>query len=178
MHKTLIVGTLNPVKINAVKSAFETVWPDCLWQVQGVAVPSGVSNQPISPAEGLQGARNRAHRALESSSSADYGIGLEGGLEETDGLWFDCGWCVIVDREGKEGISTSARIPTPESMMKYIREGKELGEALDLMHNRTNIKQQEGHVGILTNTIVTRTDIYKDAAIIALGRFLHPELFE
>lgn len=62
-------------------------------------------------------------------------------------------------------------------MMQHIKQGMELGDVLDLIYQRQNTKHAEGHVGILTNKLATRTDIYVDALFIAFGRFLHPELF-
>ena len=174
----IVVGTLNPVKITAVHQAFKKVWPDINWEIGGLKVSSGVSSQPMTPSESITGARNRARAALNLDMTAQYGVGLEGGLELVDSWWFDCGWCVVVDRKGQESISSSARIPTPQSIMTHVLQGKELGDVIDLLNGRSNIKQQEGHVGVLTNKLVSRTDIYLDAVIIALGRFLHPEMFK
>lgn len=173
----IIVGSTNPVKINAVKHGFQKIWPDNLWNVTGQAADSGVSHQPMSPQESLNGSRNRASQALKQSPTADYGVGLEGGLEQVNGIWFDCGWCVVLNRQGQEGVATSARIETPESIMKYIRSGKELGDAIDIIFKRQNAKQAEGQFGLMTNGVVTRTDGYIHAVCLALSRFLHPEIF-
>jgi len=40
--KLVIVGSKNPVKITAVKDAFEAVWPDGSFSFEGMDVPSGV----------------------------------------------------------------------------------------------------------------------------------------
>lgn len=173
----IAVGTKNPAKLKAATEAFEKVWPEKKWQVVACEVASGIPAQPMSDEEAIEGATNRAKRALALIKEATYGVGLEGGLSQVGEDWFDCGWAVVVNREGMVGKTSSARIPTPEMMMKLIREGKELGEVLDILMKRENVKQAEGHVGILTNKTVTRTDIYRDGLIIALGRFLHPELF-
>lgn len=36
----VVVGSTNPVKINAVKLAFEKVWPNEKWEVTGIKVSS------------------------------------------------------------------------------------------------------------------------------------------
>ena len=54
----------------------EKVWKDA--EITSLSVPSGVSAQPFSDEETMQGAINRAKRALEEG--APIGIGLEGGV--------------------------------------------------------------------------------------------------
>lgn len=171
------VGSLNPVKINATKKAFSSVWPKKSWEVVGVDVASGVSNQPMSDSESIRGATNRARRSLQKSK-ADFGVGLEGGLQKIGKKWFDCGWMVIIDKSGNKGVSSTARIETPSKLMKLIKQGKELGEANDLYFKRKFSKQAEGHFGLMTNGLITRTDGYQHGLIMALTRFIHPKMWE
>ena len=77
----IAVGSLNPVKLAAVKEAFSIVWPDTVWDVIGVEVISGVSAQPMSDIESIKGAINRAKISI-TELEADYGVGLEGGLQK------------------------------------------------------------------------------------------------
>lgn len=171
------VGSKNPVKIASVQAAFEAVWPDRTWEVEGVDVASGVSDQPMSDEESIQGARTRAAKALEASG-ADFGVGLEGGLQLTAGKWFDCGWIVVTDVAGREGIGSTMKMTVPPQMMELIREGKELGEACDITFGLTNSKQSQGHFGLMTNNVITRTEGYRQGVVSALAAFLHPSIFE
>lgn len=175
--KLILVGSLNPVKINAVRLAVNQVWPDTSWQVEGVSVPSGVADQPMSDSEAIKGARHRAIQALTKKSNARYGVGIEGGIQQIDDLWFDCGWIVIRDQTGAEGIGSTARIITPPKMMALIHQGQELGAVVDVLFKTTNAKQAEGHFGLMTHNHITRTSGYKDGVIMALVRFLQPHLF-
>ena len=172
----IVVGSKNPVKIEATRLAFFAVWPDTLWEVVGVDVPSGVSNQPMSDQESIKGARNRARQAI-AAHDADYGVGLEGGLQEIDGHFFDCGWIVVCDREGREGIGSTAKAPTPPRIVAMIQEGMELGTANDIVFGTTNSKQNDGHFGLMTKGVITRASGYRDGVIMALARFIHPHLF-
>lgn len=172
----IAVGSQNPVKINAVKSAFKLVWPKKKIEVFGVDVKSGVSNQPMSDAESIKGATLRAKRSIKVINT-EFGVGLEGGLNKIGGKWFDCGWAVVIDKKGVTGIGSSARIQTPEKIMKLVRAGRELGTANDIVFGAKNSKQKEGHFGLMTKGIVTRTDAYKDSIVFALSRFIRPELF-
>lgn len=173
---SVAVGSRNPVKIKAVSQGFAKVWPESPWRVKGYDVPSGISSQPLSDLESIAGARNRA-RAVLAQSSATYGVGVEGGLQPIGDLWFDCGWVVIINRQGIEGLGSTARIITPPKMMALIHQGQELGQAVDHFFQQENSKQADGHFGLMTNKAITRTSGYVDGVVMALVRFLHPHLF-
>ncbi|OGY19183.1 MAG: hypothetical protein A2784_02550 [Candidatus Chisholmbacteria bacterium RIFCSPHIGHO2_01_FULL_48_12] len=170
------VGSKNPVKIEAVKLAFEQIWPQRKWQVMAIEVKHGITDQPMSDRESIRGAKNRARRALKKLG-ADFGVGLEGGLQKIGQSWFDCGWAVVVDKQGRVGMGSTARMIVPQTIMRLIKQGKELGEALDKVWNRANTKQAEGHFGLMTNKVITRTQGYRDGMIMALARFIQPHLF-
>ena len=173
----IAVGSTNPVKIKATRDAFKTLWPKKIWKVEGISVPSGVSDQPMSDKESIKGAINRAKRALKALSS-EFGVGFEGGIQKIGNRWFDCGWAVVVNKDGKIGIASTVRIETPKKLIKLIKAGKELGEANDLYFKKENSKQGQGHFGLMTNGAITRVQGYRDGLIMALTRFLHPELWE
>ena len=71
------VGSLNEPKLAAVRSAIGAYAPDV--EIEGVAVASGVPEQPVCFEEVILGARNRAAGA-RSGSPCDLGIGIEDGL--------------------------------------------------------------------------------------------------
>ena len=172
----IAVGSENPVKLEAARLAFGAVWPDEKWEIIGVAVASGVSDQPMSDEECIAGAKNRA-RSARAAADADYGVGLEGGLHQIGEHFFDCGWIAVYDREGREGIGSTAKAPTPPRIVAMIQEGMELGTANDIVFGTTNSKQNDGHFGLMTKGVITRASGYRDGVIMALARFIHPELF-
>lgn len=170
------VGSKNPIKIEATRKAFESVFPGEMIECVGFDVKSGVSNQPMSDEESIKGARNRAILAQELGN-ADFGVGLEGGLQKISGEWFDCGWMVIVDRDGKEGIGSTVKMHTPPKLMDLVEKGIELGIANDMIFKTKNSKQNEGHFGLMTNGLITRKSGYRDGIIATLISFIHPELY-
>jgi inosine/xanthosine triphosphatase len=178
MRKKILfaVGSQNPVKINCVLQAIVEFWPEA--QVLGARTESGVSHQPMSDHEMLTGALNRAREALQELPAANFGVGIEGGtLDTEEGLWAYA-WVVIVDRRGKTGIGQTGRFLLPEGVGRLVRNGLELGEADDLFFGRTNSKQKEGAIGILSDGRITRLLLYKPAVTFALLRFVHPEYYE
>lgn len=171
------VGSTNPVKIEAVRSAFETLWLEQSWEIRAVSVASGVAPQPMSDLESITGARNRARTAL-SSTDAIYGVGLEGGLQQVGEWWFDSGWIVVVDRNGCEGIGSTAKLVIPTQMITLIHQGMEMGEAVDVVFQQQNSRQSHGHFGLMTRNAITRTKAYADGVLVALARFVHPHIFD
>lgn len=172
----IAVGSENPIKIQAVEAAFKKVWPGKKWNVIGVKVSSGVSDQPMSDAEAIKGATTRAKKSMKIAK-ADFGVGLEGGVNKIGNKWFDCGWMVIIDKKGRVGIGSGTRIETPQKIMRLLRQGRELGTANDILFGTKNSKQGQGHFGLMTNGILTRKSEYTTGLISALSRFLHPEIF-
>lgn len=170
------IGSTNPVKIQAVKSAFKKVWPKINFKFIPIDVSSEVSKQPMSDLESIKGAINRARRSLKISNS-DFGVGLEGGLQKIGKYWFDSGWVFVVHKNGTEGIGSSIKIHTPEKMMRMIRKGMELGSVDDILFKTKNSKRKKGHFGHMTKNHITRVIGYEHGVISALARFINPQLF-
>lgn len=171
------IGSENPVKIAAVKQAFKKVWPNKKFSFVGIKVDSGVSYQPMSDLETIKGARNRAKRAIKSLK-ADFGVGLEGGIQEIGGKWFDCGWIVVIDKKGNQGIGSSIRMHVPERMMKLVKKGMEIGEIDDIFFKIKDSKKGKGHFGLMSNDLINRKDGYIHASISALVKFINAPLFK
>lgn len=170
---TFAVGSENPVKINCVAEAIAEFWPEA--RAVGVNTDSGVSAQPSSDHEMFMGALNRAQQALQKTSGADFGVGVEGGtLDTEEGMWAYA-WIVIVDRAGRVGKGQSGRFLLPELIARLVRAGVELGEADDQVFGRSNSKQKDGAIGILSDGRVTRLKLYQPAVTFALLPFIHPE---
>lgn len=178
----IAVGSENPTKINAARIAFEKAFPQETIEVIGVKVSSGIPDQPRGYTQTIEGATNRAQRALQTVNDADFGIGEEGGMQEMDlgnghTQWFETGWCVVVNTKGKAGIGSSIHMEVPKKMMKHIHKGKELGEATDIEFNVIEAGKNAGFFGLMTNGAIDRTAAYADGILSALTRFLHTDLF-
>ena len=170
------VGSENPVKVDCVAGAIAEIWTDAV--ALGVRTDSGVSAQPSSDGETFAGAMNRAREALFKTPDATHGVGIEGGILDTDeGMWAYA-WIVILDRDGRIGRGQTGRFLLPEGVANLIRiEGLELGEADDRFFNRSNSKQLDGAIGILSGGRIDRKALYKPGVIFALIPFIRPDLF-
>ena len=145
--KSIIVASKNPVKIQAAQDGFARMFPEGDFAFGAVDVPSGVSEQPFTSKETLQGALNRALSARLLMPQADYWIGIEGGVEEQVGGTLPEGlrdaslaafaWVVVLDRR-QVGKGSTGMFFLPPRVAELVRSGKELGEADDIVYGRSN----------------------------------------
>ncbi len=174
--RKIIIASKNPVKISAVKIGFEKVFSESTYEYEGVSVPSGVGDQPMSDAETLKGAMNRASNAKAHTSEASYWVGIEGGIEKVGADMMAFAWIVILSNDTIGKARTGAFF-LPSKVVELIDEGKELGEADDIVFGHTNSKQQGGAVGLLTQNIIDRTSLYVNAVIMSLIPFKNKTLY-
>lgn len=171
----ILVGSKNPVKLEAVKEGLSALIPE-EFELIAVSVKSGVSDQPMSDAETLQGASNRVQEAMNQYAGYDYYVGLEGGVEQTDSGLLAFAWMVISN--GKRiGKARTASFFLPPKVAELVHGGMELGDADDVVFKKNNSKQQNGAVGLLTNDEITRKSLYLPAVQMAFIPFLNPELY-
>ena len=175
--KTICVASKNPVKIKAVKSAFTRMFPSQMFKLESVDVSSGVSDQPESDEEVQIGAENRARNAKEKAPQADYWVGIEGGIEDTKHGMATFAWIVIFS-QNQTSRGRTGTFFLPEKVARIVRQGKELGEADDIVFNRSNSKQNDGAIGLLTGNVIDRTKLYEHGIIMALVKFKNSTLYE
>lgn len=174
--QTIAIGSGNPVKAQAIRAAFERMFPQQSFVAEGVSATSGVSDQPMSDAETLAGARNRMWAARQAAPQADYWVGIEGGIDDgADGM-AAFAWITVLSRHNY-GQARTATFPLPHPVADLIRHGVELGEANDRVFGRRNSKQQEGAIGTLSGGVIDRRALYEHAAVMALLPFKHDGLY-
>ena len=171
---SVAVGSLNPVKIGAARLALERAGFD--FALQGVAVPSGVAEQPVGLDEIVRGARQRALHARAALGAA-WGVGMEGGVE------FDVGgdaWLfsvVAIVTAERDSLARGGQLLLPPRVAARLRAGAELGPVMDELLGTSNIKHGLGAVGMLTGGLITREAAFYDCVSRALAPLLHPELY-
>ncbi len=158
---------------------FETVFPEHVFVFLAAEVGSNVSSQPMDDQETLTGARNRAYHARQACPQADYWVGLEGGLSPLDGEEENLAafsWIYILGRS-RAGFGRSASYILPKKIADLIHQGMEQGEADDLVFGQENSKHTSGGVGLLTNDLITRAELYAMAVKLALIPFIQQDLY-
>ena len=167
----VVVASQNPVKVEAVRRGFQQWFPHETLHVNAVAVPSGVSDQPMSDAETQQGARQRARRAFRALPSADFWVGIEGGVAWNGPDLLAFAWVAVYHKNQAWGMARTGAFMLPPAVAALVRAGYELGEADDRIFGEANTKQRTGAVGLLTQGLIDRTALYEHAVILALIPF-------
>jgi inosine/xanthosine triphosphatase len=170
----IVVASENPVKLKAAKEGFSTYFP--LVKVVGVKVNSGVSDQPVDDVETKLGAHNRAVNARHKKPDADFWIGIEGGIENSEKGTTAFAWIVILS-DNKSGEARTTTFILPHRVSELIQKGEELGAAIDTVFNQENSKQKQGAVGMLTQNKISRTQLYVQAVQLALLPFINAGLY-
>jgi len=169
---TIYVGSCNPAKLDAVRSAVEADgrWPGVT--VEGRAVPSGVAAQPLSLEETVQGALARARGAYGACA---FSIGLEDGLlalpAAATGYLNVCA-CAIYD--GKDvyiGLSSAFEYP-PEVVRSILDRHLDVTQAFVAagLSDDPALGAGQGAIGVLTRGRLTRRGYAAQAVTMALIR--------
>ncbi|WP_306465445.1 DUF84 family protein [Bacillus sp. NTK074B] len=162
------IGTTNPAKVQAIQKAFKGQYGEVHFEC--LKTESHVSEQPMSDQETIEGALNRAKIVLKTTGS-DVGIGLEGGVSESLYGMFVCNWGALVDLNGTEIIGGGARIALPKEISHEIKAGKELGPLMDEYTQRTGIRKKEGAIGVFTNGLLTREEMFRHVVGLLIGQW-------
>ena len=160
------IGTKNPAKIAAVEHAFQ----DYCFEMISVDTESGVRAQPLSDEETIKGAINRAEAALDIAN-ADIGIGLEGGVQQTEHGLVLCNWGALKAKGMEPIIAGGARILLPEEIANRLIAGEELGPVMDEYTKKQNVRKKEGAVGIFTNGKINRVEMFAHVMKLLLGQY-------
>ena len=135
---------------------------------------------PLSLDELLDGARSRAHLAIEALEAqgrkADFGVGMEGGIDlrRADPLGrrgFLMSWAYVTDgRRGAHGCGGAIEVP-PSLLDRVVTDGVELAEAVDAFAREHDVRSKQGAWGVLTGGLFDRTRSFEVAFINALAPF-------
>ena len=165
------IGSINEVKVSALRELLPDYSDFVTAEVQAVKVPSEVSHQPASLDETIQGAMNRARNAFQE---CDYSFGIESGLmavPHTKTGYMDFTACAIYD--GQEfHLGFSPVIECPEEVMRLVLDkGMNFNQAfysVGLTDNPEIGSSEGGMVGLLTKGRLTRKEYTKLAITTAM----------
>lgn len=191
------VGSTNPPKLEGVRAALRPFAPEAL--VEGVAVESGVPDQPLGFEEIAAGARGRAE-AARASGPCELAIGYEDGLVRMPfgpsgpaapteasgaaGSWLNMGCAAVSDgRRVSWGLSSGFAYP-PAAVGPAVAERAPIGEEFDRVFAAAGRPgggepsgRGLGNVGRLTAGALPRAEYTRHAVLCALVAFLHPDLY-
>lgn len=174
----VLVGSKNPVKIASVTNAFSLYFDNP--NVIGIDVNSNVPAQPVNE-QTFIGAKNRCielfNYSKQNNLDVDYFVGIEGGISLIHNVWFSYGCVCIANKNQSFSYGTSPMFMLPNNIINRLLNGEELGLVMDELFNHNNSKQNLGAIGILSNGVINRTELYYYGVITALIPFINSSLF-
>jgi inosine/xanthosine triphosphatase len=183
--RSVRVGSTNEPKLEAVRRALAFYAPAV--RVVGVAVGSGVPEQPVGWDEIVKGACNRARSA--ASEPCDLGVGIEDGLVPVpsagDGERFVNVGCAALLRDERLALGFSSGFAYPPGCTgPAVRDREPIGPLFDSFwrdHRGESAAlpsgRSVGNVGKLTLGVLPRSDYACHAVLCALVELLHPDLW-
>ena len=205
MQKRIIaIGSRRGPKINAVKEALEVFSPSFApgteFELVGVEVDSGVGHTPCSREELMRGARQRSETLAQIAEKNgllwNYFVGLEGGLDviyepapplptrrhadtppNLRRRVFLESWAYVSD--GTRGhFGRSGGIELPLALVREVLDnGIELAVAIDRFAGMEGIRDGQGAWGVLSNSLITRQEAFRVAAIAAFAPFYNAKMY-
>jgi inosine/xanthosine triphosphatase len=185
----LAVGSTRKPKLDAVKAAAAEITPllgeGVVLEIHGYEVDSGVNHTPTSREELMRGARQRAEALQQHlrviDASADFFIGLEGGLdaapEKSARKVFLESWAYVSDgTQGHFGCSPSIELPEALAHEVLVR-GTELSVAIDQFAGQAGIRDGQGAWGVLSRNLISRQESFRLAVVAAFAPFYNSKMY-
>ena len=170
----VIVGSLNPTKIEGVKKAFNQFFDNVV--VEGVKVDSGVGDQPFNN-DVVKGAINRAMNCFQD---CDFSVGIEAGLfslKKTLTGYIDFQVAAIYN--GKRiTIGFGPGFEYPPVVVDEVLKGKEVGDIMDKITGIENLGEKTGAIHFLTKGVISRSELTRIAVTMALIPWINKEMYE
>jgi inosine/xanthosine triphosphatase len=168
------VGSTNPVKVAAVREVLEALFSEELEvDVEGLDVASDVPSEPWED-DVIKGACNRARKAI---GDGDLGVGIEAGLFKVHDEVLDVQYCAIYDKEGHMTLGHGPGFRYPPKVLEEVAKGRTVGEAMGELTGIEDIGRKGGSIDHLTKGVLNRTELTKQAVLMALVPRIRKELY-
>lgn len=168
----VVVGSLNPTKIEGTRQAFSPYFEHL--EVDGRDVESGSPDQPFD-GDTIRGALNRAVNAY---SHCDLGVGIEAGLFWFEGIGYvDFQVAVIYDGQNST-YGFGPGFVFPPNVVENALKGIEVGDSMEQLSGIKDLGEKYGAIHYLTKGKVSRSELTRLAVTMALIPRLNPEHYD
>ncbi|MCX6650735.1 MAG: inosine/xanthosine triphosphatase [Methanomassiliicoccales archaeon] len=167
----VMIGSLNPVKVAAVRGVIERFYPQL--EIVAMDVSGGVGEQPWGQ-EAERGAMERARACL---GNGDLGVGIEAGVWDGEDGLYDVQFCVIVDAMGRTTVGHGMGFRYPPAVAELVRNGSSVGDACAQLFEEGDQGSGKGAIGILTNDVLDRKTLTEQAVLAAMVPRIRKELY-
>ena len=158
----IAVGSLNPVKIEAVRTVMERIYGQV--RIFASDAPSEVPEQPFGE-ETPAGAKNRARNAINGHTLS---VGIEAGVFEMMGSLYDVQYCAVLDREGRYTMGMGSGFRYPDKVIELVRKGMTVGEAMKEVYGNNDVGKSQGAIGVLSKGLLDRKSLTEQSVTAAM----------
>lgn len=169
----VIVASNNKAKIDATRSIFSQYFNDL--NILNIKVDSGVHKQPINAAI-FKGAEQRARALIQKGETADFFVGIEGGMIEYFGRWFQLDCACIISKTGKISFGSASSFELPNRIVSELQKGKELSVVFDEMLGK-NDTREIGIINSLSKGKIDKAKHLAEGVLMALLPLINEQLF-
>lgn len=178
MEKVLIASQ-NKVKAEAAEQAFKIFGAESYeFVLSDEVIVSGVSDQPTSLSETATGALNRLSSIRRKAGYAYY-VAIEGGTYPVDTpagtKWYESACAAVSngDPSSVPSIAYGPAFPVPRRIMKHVKAGLDLNQAMEIETGIADIGKSVGFNGWLTENKLDRKTVSAEAVLLALYGLSH-----
>jgi inosine/xanthosine triphosphatase len=171
----VIVGSLNPTKIEGTKIAFSQYFDGV--EIEGAEVNSGVVDQPFNE-DTVIGAINRAINAY--SEEYDFAVGIEAGLFRFEGTmtgYIDFQVAAIYNGH-RTTIGFGPGFEYPRTVIDRALEGVEVGDVMKEITGIERLGESFGAIHYLTKGVILRSELSRLAVTMALIPWINSKFYE
>ncbi len=167
----IVLTSNNNVKLKVTEKAFSQIFTDAKLEI----IQLDFEKDGPEP-YGMKGVLNQINESITEAkkriTDADYYIGMEGGVEGEESL-DEVAVVLVHTAKGVEGYSRSVSFQIPRKVSSDIKNGLQLSDSVQDFLNTNNVKKGNGFVGILTNNLVTKEDLYFQPAVVAICKTIN-----
>ena len=174
------VGSERAFKVELAKKFLDAEFRDENINASAYNIESKVSETPTSIPETVAGAENRAQEVLEQNPQAHFGVGLEGGTYEEEGILYLVEAAAISINIGEGNCYTESGVSNPVALPQEIRDAFESGEFLSTITQQypesqgveVTIEdiQKNGTAYYFTQPPITRNEMMTQALEVAMEK--------
>lgn len=173
MSNKIILTSANPVKIQVVQKAIDNLFFNQAINLLSLDLEEKGA-EPFGEDAIISQITSSIQQARQLHPNALYYIGMEGGIIEKDYGTYEAAYAIVEDNTGElKGISQSVSFPVPNQVTELVRTGIPFGKAVDQIFHTQNIKTTKGFIGLLTNNLVDKQDLYYQPTIVAFSKLIN-----
>lgn len=174
----VLIGTKNQGKIEGAARALSRYFDE--FEIEGVDVKSDVSEQPVND-ETYNGVKNRIKNlktyAQDNGIRPDLYMAIESGIITVSDKWFVTNIAIIDDDNGFESCGLSPSYPVPDDLIDDVIIKNLSGVMNEIFDKDDERHNHGGGIQLLTKNQVSRIDLNELAFIMALTKYVNPEIW-